>query len=85
MKRDLPVTSCTECGGAGYNMRVANARCSKTVGAVRCGGSNAIAAKTSDWIECTQCDATGYFRNKECSQCKGAGYQYVGLRDKAPA
>jgi len=24
MKRELPVTYCTECGGAGYNMRVAN-------------------------------------------------------------
>jgi DnaJ-class molecular chaperone len=83
MKRDLPVTCCTECGGVGYNMRVANGRCSKTIGEQRCSGTNAIAAKPSDWIECTHCQATGYYRNKECPSCKGAGYLFVGLRDKA--
>jgi len=82
MKRDLPVTSCTECGGAGYNKRVANGRCCKIIGGQRCNGINAIAEKTSDWIECTQCEATGYYRNKECPNCKGAGYLFVGVRDK---
>jgi hypothetical protein len=82
MKRDLPVTCCTECGGVGYNMRVANGRCSKTIGEQRCTGVNAIAAKTFDWIECVHCEATGYYRNKECPNCKGAGYLFVGLRGK---
>jgi hypothetical protein len=82
MKRDLPVTCCTECGGVGYNIRVANGRCSKTIGGQRCSGVNAIAAKSFDWIECIHCEATGYYRNKECPQCKGAGYLFVGLRSK---
>jgi DnaJ-class molecular chaperone len=82
MKRELPVTSCTECGGAGYNMRVANGRCSKTSGKQRCTGMNAMAIQALDWIECTHCQATGYYRNKECPSCKGAGYLFVGLRDK---
>jgi hypothetical protein len=82
MKRDLPVTCCTECGGVGYNMRVANGRCSKTIGEHRCSGVNAIAVKNFDWIECVHCQATGYYRNKECPECKGAGYLFVGLRGK---
>jgi DnaJ-class molecular chaperone len=82
MKRELPVTCCTECGGAGYNIRVANARCCKTRGEQRCSGINAIAIKT-DWSECAHCQATGYYRNKECPNCKGAGYLFVGLKDKA--
>jgi DnaJ-class molecular chaperone len=83
MKRELPVTCCTECGGAGYNMMVANGRCCKTSGEQRCSGINAIAFKTLDWSECTHCQATGYYRNKECPNCKGVGYLFVGLRDKA--
>jgi len=82
MKRDLPVTCCTECGGVGYNIRVANGRCSKTIGGQRCSGVNAIAVKSFDWIECVHCEATGYYRNKECPQCKGAGYLFVGLKSK---
>jgi DnaJ-class molecular chaperone len=83
MKRDLPVTCCTECGGAGYNIRVANGRCCKTSGSQRCIGINAIAVKPFDWTECTFCEATGYYRNRECPICKGAGYLFVGLGDKA--
>src|SRR5438046_2376221 len=83
MKRELPVTCCTECGGAGYNMRVANGRCCKASGEQRCRGINAIATKTFDRSECTHCQATGYYRNKECPNCKGAGYLFVGLRDEA--
>jgi DnaJ-class molecular chaperone len=82
MKREIPVTCCTECGGVGYNIRVANGRCCKTIGEKRCSGINAIAVKTFDWGECTHCQATGYYRNKECPNCKGAGYLFVGLRDK---
>jgi len=85
MKRELPVTCCIECGGAGYNMRNANGRCCKTSGGQRCSGINAIAIKTLDWSERTHCQAAGYYRNKECPNCKGAGYLFVGLRDKATA
>lgn len=81
MKRELPVTSCTECGAAGYNSRVASSRCCKTIGEQRCNGVNA-AVKSADWIDCTQCASTGYYKNKECPQCKGAGYQYLGLKGK---
>jgi len=83
MKRELPVTSCTECGGAGYNIRVVNGRCCRTSGKQRCTGINAVAIQASDWNECTHCQATGYYRNKECPKCKGAGYSFVGLGDKA--
>jgi hypothetical protein len=82
MKRELPVTCCTECGAVGYNMRVANGRCCKTVGEQRCTGVNATAVKNLDWIECALCEATGYYRNKECPKCKGAGYLFVGLTGK---
>lgn len=82
MKRDLPVTCCTECSGAGYNRGVANGRCCRIFGGQRCNGLNAIADKTIDWVECTHCEATGYYRNKECPNCRGAGHLSVGLRDK---
>jgi hypothetical protein len=82
MRRELPVTCCTECGGAGYNIRVANGRCCKISDEQRCGGVNATAIET-DWIDCAHCEATGYYRNKECPNCKGAGYLFVGLRAKA--
>jgi hypothetical protein len=83
MKRELPVTCCTECGVVGYNMRIANGRCCKTSGKQRCNGINAIATQILDWIECTHCQATGYFRNKECPNCRGSGYLFMGLIDKA--
>jgi DnaJ-class molecular chaperone len=64
-------------------MRVANGRCCKTSGEERCNGVIAVATKPFDWLECEHCQATGYYRNKECPNCKGAGYLFVGLRDKA--
>jgi hypothetical protein len=85
MKRDIPVTSCTECGGVGHNLKVANGRCCKIFAGVRCAGTNALADKALDWVECLHCEATGYYRNKECPNCKGAGYLLASLRDKAPA
>jgi len=81
MKRELPVTRCTECGGAGYNIRVANGRCCRNISERRCNGSNGIAVETA-WSECPQCQATGYYRNKECPNCKGVGYLFIFFRDK---
>jgi hypothetical protein len=83
MKRDLPVSHCTKCGSTGYNIRVVGGRCCKNNNGQRCEGINAIATKTLDWGECVHCQATGYYRNKECPDCKGAGYLFVGLRDTA--
>ena len=84
MKRELSVTCCTECGFPGYNIRVANGRCSKTVGEERCSGVNAIAANKADWIECMHCQATGYYRNKECPKCKGAIYSHAcGMKQRS--
>jgi hypothetical protein len=77
MKRELPVTCCTECGRAGYNLRVANGRCCATIGEQRCNGVIATASKSLDWAECEHCQATGYYRNKECPDCKGVGYLFV--------
>jgi DnaJ-class molecular chaperone len=85
MKRELPVTCCTQCGSAGYNLRVANGRCSKIIDKERCTGVNAMASKALEWIECAQCEATGYYRNKACPNCKGSGYLFVGLADIATA
>lgn len=83
MKRELPVTYCTKCGGVGHNIRVVGGRCCKNIGEQRCDGINAVAAEKLDWQECTLCQATGYYRNKECPDCKGAGYLFSGLRDTA--
>jgi len=83
MKRDLPVTYCTKCGSTGYNIKVAGGRCCKNNGGQRCEGINAMATKALDWGECVHCQATGYYRNKECPECKGAGYLFVGQRDTA--
>jgi len=67
MKRELPVTYCTECGGAGYNMRVANGQLFANPAANNAAMVlNAIAVETFDWSECKLCQATGYYRNKEC-------------------
>src|ERR1700676_3949640 len=83
MKREMPVTCCTECGCIGYNIGVSNGRCCKTRDKQRCGGINAIAREASDWSECTQCQASGYYRNKACPNCNGAGYLFEGARHEA--
>jgi DnaJ-class molecular chaperone len=82
LKRELPVTHCTQCGGVGYNSRVADRRCSKTIAGERCGGTNANALNRSDWEDCSYCEATGYYRNKDCPQCQGVGYLFVRPREK---
>ncbi len=82
LKRDLPVTHCTICGSAGYNSRVTGGRCCRTIGGERCNGMNAGAANRSDWEDCSNCGATGYYRNKDCPQCQGVGYLYLRPREK---
>ena len=70
LKRELPVTHCTQCGGVGYNSRVADRRCSKTIAGERCGGTNANALNRSDWEDCSYCEATGYYRIKTVRNAK---------------
>ena len=82
LKRDLPVTHCTICGSAGYNSRVTGGRCCRTIGGERCNGMNAGAANRSDWEDCSNCGATGYYRNKDCPACQGVGYLFLGPREK---
>jgi len=41
LKRPVPVTCCTACGNAGYNLTLANRRCGKNIGGERCEGTNA--------------------------------------------
>ncbi len=85
LKRELPVTFCMQCGGVGYNIKVADRRCSKTIAGERCIGTNASAMELTDWEECSYCGATGYYRNKDCPQCQGVGYLFVRPRGKQAA
>jgi hypothetical protein len=82
MKRELPVTCCTELEALVTTEGRKQPLLQKPSGEDRCGGVNAITVKNLDWIECRHCQATGCYRNKECPQCKGAGYLFVGLRGK---
>jgi hypothetical protein len=82
LKRELPVTHCTQCGGAGYNSRVADRRCSKNIAGERCNGTNARALKQSDWEDCSNCESSGYYRNKECPRCQGVGYLFVRPKEE---
>jgi DnaJ-class molecular chaperone len=84
LKRELPVTHCTQCGGAGYNARVTGRRCCKTIAGERCNGINASAPNRADWEDCSFCDATGYYRNKDCPQCQGVGYRFIRPRETQP-
>jgi len=82
LKRDLPVTHCTQCGGAGYNSKVTDRRCCKSNAGERCNGTNADASNRADWEDCSYCEATGYYRNKDCPQCQGVGYLFVRPTEK---
>jgi DnaJ-class molecular chaperone len=73
LKRPLPVTSCTECGNAGYNPTLINLRCGKTVNGQRCKGTNSAAIESA-WIECPSCHGIGAERNATCNRCRGAGW-----------
>jgi hypothetical protein len=78
LKRELPKTSCSKCGAAGYNATVANGRCNKIIGGERCNGINQSATDIADWEECAPCGATGFDRNKICSLCRGVGFLLTG-------
>lgn len=76
MKRPKPVTSCTNCGGPGFNIKLTNANCERVVGGKRCNGTNQRAIGDS-WKECLTCAAFGYVGAAQCSVCDGFGWVCV--------
>jgi hypothetical protein len=74
LKRPMPVTCCTGCGNAGYNLTFADRRCGKNIGGERCKGTNASAINDGDWQECSFCQAIGVEHNAPCSRCWGVGW-----------
>jgi len=61
MKRPRPVTSCTDCRAAGYNIDLANEKCGRTLAhEQRCKGTIQSAIGENDWAECPSCAASGY-------------------------
>jgi hypothetical protein len=82
MKRPKPVTSCTECGTPGYNIRLANLKCGRVFSKKTCKGTNQRAIGHKDWAECPSCEALGFRGTPQCSQCGGPGWLFV--RDKRP-
>jgi hypothetical protein len=79
VKRPIPVTSCTACGNAGYNLTLADGRCGKTIGGERCKGTNSSAANDGDWQECWSCRAIGVERNAPCTHCRGTGWRFARM------
>ena len=77
LKRPVPLTSCTACGNAGYNLSLANSRCGKNIGGKRCEGTNMRATGHGDWQECSFCQAIGVEHNAPCSQCRGVGWLFL--------
>jgi DnaJ-class molecular chaperone len=77
LKREVPITHCNQCGGAGYDSGVTGRRCPRTIAGERCNGTNESALGRGDWEDCPNCAATGYYRNKECPQCLGVGYLFA--------
>lgn len=82
MKRPVPVTSCTVCGNAGYNLTLARLRCGKHIGGERCRGTNSSAVNDGDWQECARCQAIGVERNAPCSECRGVGWLLARSEDE---
>ena len=74
LKRPLPVTSCTVCASAGYNLSLTDLRCAKSVGGERCKGTNSSARNVADWLECALCQGIGAYRNAPCARCGGVGW-----------
>jgi hypothetical protein len=77
MKRPVPITVCTACGNAGYNLTLTNRRCGKYVNGGRCEGTNSSASGENDWEECIFCRAIGVERNASCMRCSGVGWRLV--------
>ena len=73
MKRPKPVTSCTDCGGPGFDKELTNANCGRMVSGKRCNGTNQRAIGDS-WKACLTCAAFGYVGATQCSVCDGIGW-----------
>jgi hypothetical protein len=84
MEKPLPVTSCTVCGKAGYNISLTNVQCEQRFNGKRCRGVNQSAIAIYDWAECPICNGTGCNltpwtgpANENCVRCNGAGWLFV--------
>ena len=83
MEKPLPVTSCTVCGKAEYNISLTNVQCRRTVNGKRCRGVNQSAIALYDWAKCPKCNGHGCNLSpwtgpgKACIRCDGAGWLFV--------
>ena len=83
MEKPLPVTSCTVCGKAGYNVSLTNVQCAQRFKGKRCRGVNQSAIAIYDWAKCQTCNGTGCTSTpwtglgENCVRCDGAGWLFV--------
>jgi DnaJ-class molecular chaperone len=84
MEKPLPVTSCTVCGKAGYNISLTNVQCEQSFNGKRCRGVNQSAIAIYDWARCPTCNGTGWNltpwtgpASDKCVRCDGAGWLFV--------
>ncbi len=59
MERPLPITSCTVCGKAGYNISLTNVQCGQRFNGKRRRGVNESAIALYDWAKCPKCNGHG--------------------------
>src|SRR6266436_6244237 len=82
MEKPLPVTSCTLCGKAGYNISLTNVQCEQRFNGKRCRGVNQSAIAIHDWAKCPTCNGQGNLTpwtglDENCVRCDGAGWLFV--------
>lgn len=83
VEKPPPVTSCTVCGKAGYNISLTNVQCEQRFNGKRCQGVNRSAIGIYDWAKCPKCDGHGGNLTprtrlcKKCVRCDGAGWLFV--------
>ena len=83
VEKPLPVTSCTACGKAGYNISLTNVQCEQRFNGKRCRGVNQSAIAIYDWAKCPTCDGHGGYLTRrtglgeKCVRCDGAGWLFV--------
>ena len=83
MEKPLPITSCTVCGKAGYNISLTNVQCGQRFNGKRRRGVNESAIALYDWAKCPKCNGHGCnltpwtAPGKACVRCDGAGWLFV--------
>ena len=83
MEKPLPVTSCTVCGKAGYNVSLTNVQCEQRFRGRRCRGVNQSAIGIYDWARCPTCNGHGFNLTpgtgpgEACVRCNDVGWLFV--------